>query len=1181
LRIEALHLIAYGPFTEKTLDFSFSSATSGDFHLVYGPNEAGKSSALRALRALLYGIPERSPDGFLHPYPRMRVGGTLCSKSGSRLSIVRRKGRARTLRDADDRSVVEESALSALLGGVDADLFSTMYGIGYEDLVAGGREIVSGGGDLGRLIFSAGSGIARLNEVRSSLGAEADALYKPSGKNPAINAALGELRENEKALRAVQLSGSRWAELDAEHKAAAARRDAVEAELSKHEAERSQLARIQEALPLIARRREILSELAAYSDAVRLPEDFPEVRRERSAAIDAARREADRAERSCAALEAQIQELPRFSAILDAAELVEGFHQQLGSQQKAAADRIKLETRRSALLGEAREILRGLSENLSLDNAETLRVKKERAAAIRRLSSEYEQIAARLDHVREAVPGLRDEIERLRERRSRIPKLKDPEGLNELRAALAEAADYAPLEKQNQKTAAELELQEKSLASRLERLGLSGADSQALERLAAPSLETIHSYESRLDAAERKIAELASQQEAAEEETRRLQARIRAGQMAQAVPSENDLESARAARDTGWQLIREKLAGSEPDAAAVDRYLALAPEAEGIAHVFEQQMADADALADRLRREADRVAEHARLTADHAAAEARKKEAAKALETAREERGALLQAWQEAWQPVGVPAGSPREMERWVREMNDAKEALAAHEENLGRVRDLAGTISEQKEMLAGRMAALENQSPAVSPPDPPLARLIRRARDFLDAEQSRKTEAEQLDAEIAARRRELSGLQARQTAAETDLSRWRREWEAAVAPLGLSAEALPQEAAEVLEEVRSLFEKLKEADVLLQRIRGIDRDSEEFSRGVADLAAAVSPDLCEKPARDIAVSLHQRLTRAREAQTRRTELEKQLENERENLAKARREAEEIDARLARMCEEAGCASIRDLPEAEERSRRRGELEAARKTVEERILSFSAGDTVEAFVQAAAEVDPDSIGPELERLGEAIAALAAEKNELAERIGSLRNELGRMDGSAAAAELAEKRQAILGRLDPQVRRYARTRLAAHILDRAIERFRDKNQGPMLTRAASLFSEITCGAFSGVRAEIDENGRPVITGVRAGSGEAVPVSGMSDGTADQLYLALRLAGLETAIRKAEPLPFIVDDILVQFDNDRAAAALEALVDLSSRTQVIFFTHHHHLAELARTRLSENAPVFHEL
>ena len=82
-----------------------------------------------------------------------------------------------------------------------------------------------------------------------------------------------------------------------------------------------------------------------------------------------------------------------------------------------------------------------------------------------------------------------------------------------------------------------------------------------------------------------------------------------------------------------------------------------------------------------------------------------------------------------------------------------------------------------------------------------------------------------------------------------------------------------------------------------------------------------------------------------------------------------------------------------------------------------------------------------------------------------------------------------------------------------------------------------------------------------------SGESVGVEGMSDGTRDQLYLALRLATLEKHLAANEPMPFILDDILINFDDARSKATLEVLAKLSAQTQVIFFTHHTHLIEIA--------------
>ena len=84
-------------------------------------------------------------------------------------------------------------------------------------------------------------------------------------------------------------------------------------------------------------------------------------------------------------------------------------------------------------------------------------------------------------------------------------------------------------------------------------------------------------------------------------------------------------------------------------------------------------------------------------------------------------------------------------------------------------------------------------------------------------------------------------------------------------------------------------------------------------------------------------------------------------------------------------------------------------------------------------------------------------------------------------------------------------------------------------------------------------------------IRAGGGR-VDVAGLSEGARDQLFLALRLALLER--RSGEPLPFIGDDILASFDDERTRATLALLADYGRRRQAILFTHHRHVADLAR-------------
>ena len=86
-----------------------------------------------------------------------------------------------------------------------------------------------------------------------------------------------------------------------------------------------------------------------------------------------------------------------------------------------------------------------------------------------------------------------------------------------------------------------------------------------------------------------------------------------------------------------------------------------------------------------------------------------------------------------------------------------------------------------------------------------------------------------------------------------------------------------------------------------------------------------------------------------------------------------------------------------------------------------------------------------------------------------------------------------------------------------------------------------------------------------------------MSGMSSGTADQLYLALRVAAIEDYLDRSDALPFIADDLFVNFDDRRAGAGFRALGELARKTQVLFFTHHAHLLDIAREALGGSLSV----
>ena len=87
--------------------------------------------------------------------------------------------------------------------------------------------------------------------------------------------------------------------------------------------------------------------------------------------------------------------------------------------------------------------------------------------------------------------------------------------------------------------------------------------------------------------------------------------------------------------------------------------------------------------------------------------------------------------------------------------------------------------------------------------------------------------------------------------------------------------------------------------------------------------------------------------------------------------------------------------------------------------------------------------------------------------------------------------------------------------------------------------------------------------------------------MSDGTRDQLFLALRLAYIENYCENTAVCPVILDDVLMAFDDARTCATLSALQELSRKTQVVVFTHHEHHVALANAVLGEGGYQMHDL
>ncbi|WP_331290025.1 MULTISPECIES: hypothetical protein [Methylobacterium] len=240
-------------------------------------------------------------------------------------------------------------------------------------------------------------------------------------------------------------------------------------------------------------------------------------------------------------------------------------------------------------------------------------------------------------------------------------------------------------------------------------------------------------------------------------------------------------------------------------------------------------------------------------------------------------------------------------------------------------------------------------------------------------------------------------------------------------------------------------------------------------------------------------------------------------------------------------------------------------------------LAGAADGLPEGELRAGLEtLSPEAIEAELARLV-LEAEEQAERGQVifADRDRAERRRAELEGGTGAELALAE-RKAAEADLQAAARSWAVLRLAGLMLGQAVARHRAGQQDPLVARAGALFCALTGGAFSGLAQIYDEADTPKLAGQRAGGG-TVAIEGMSEGTRDQLYLALRLAYLEDYAGRAEPAPFIGDDLFSTFDETRTGYGLDALAAIGTRVQPILFTHHRHVADIARDRLGESVDV----
>ncbi|MBV9999506.1 MAG: AAA family ATPase [Verrucomicrobia bacterium] len=1167
MRIVALEFVAFGCLSNVRL--RFGDGEKENFHLIYGENEAGKSTALRGLTNLFYGIPARTADVFRHKGRDLRIRAELLSSSGARLTIVRRKGQQKTLLDGDDQPL-PDSTLGEMLGGISEEAFTSVHRLDHEALVRGGEDLREGRGDLAESLFQAGAGVTGLHKVLRELEGQAEAIFKPRGRQPLINGAIERYQQARKQSREWSVRPSDWAKKQEAGAELEAELEQRQGELRRMRAEQKRLERLQFAWPPAARLREVRSELSALGTVVPLPESAARERAEAERTLrDASARVAE-AGREARRLETEIAGVHAPEALIVQAAAITALNQRLGAFRQAVADLPTLRTRESRDRDEAGAILQDLKARLNGEAIAKLDLSAIERDRIESLANRYPALIQRMQDAAERAGTAGEELAQSRDLLNATPAALDPA---HLRQVVTRAQKGGDLEAQLREARTRLQTLQQQAELQISRLGRWNGTGPDLARLPLPSIETVDRFE--LEFAEAGEALKAAEQQLKElqEMVRETDARIQAVQLRGEVPTERELELKRDRRDRTWQQVRRAWLGSAGDDSAEHRF----QPGKSLVEAYEHAVAEADAAADRLRREAGRAAQLAQLLALREETEERLLDASRDVELLLYRKGVLTGQWETAWSPSAIQPAPPREMRAWLGRCAEVLRVLDVCGTEAGAVQRLEELADRHSAEIRDALATLG----APAAPGAGLAALIDCGRELLSHLEQARTRREALAAEVQRRTREFDKAEREKVQTAERIAGWQEQWNAAVAVLG-PAEKL--DAAQALAMVRRIdvyHQKAKDAEQRLAQIAALESMVVRFEKDVTDLVPAVAADLHGVPADQAAAGLQSRLMQAQRDAERRKALEEQLAQAQATIEQSQAEVRRATSDLDSLLQQAQCADRDELVAMEQRAARARQLTSEAEQLVHTLVPLSGGTPLEDFLAELAEVNPGRLAAEAEALTAGIAEQEAAIGKLQTAGGKFQTELEAMDGSERAAEAAGKAQQAAAQIESLSARYLRLRLACSILRQQIEIYREENQGPVIRRASELFPKLTRHSFASLKTGFDEKDRPVLLGVRPHD-EEVMVAGMSEGTRDQLYLALRLASLERQLEEsAEPIPFVADDIFISFDNDRARDAFRVLAELCPKTQVLFFTHHAHLIELAREAVPPDLLQVHRL
>ncbi len=1189
MRISVLDIPAFGPFTDFRHEFTRNSDT--DFHIFLGNNESGKSSLLRAISDLLYGIPQRTPENFRHDYRKLLLQAELYNSRNERLSIKRRKAKADNQLTTEDGAPLSQEQLSAFMGNLSRDNFQSLFGLGAEELQQGNDLLLSTHGALAETIAAASSGSLHLSHAVQSLLQQSEKIYKRNG-----NSQLRDIRKNIKDLeiqmRTAVTRPQAWNDLNQQLTTVQNRQELIRKELEELDQAINHTDRMKQGIELVGQLNRRQRELDELGLPAKLVSGFAKNLTPSLANWQTANNAKATAEKRVDRLKSDLEQLDYRKDVIAAEEAIDQVNANLNIYKDRVEQAVELRHVLSSRKLKLDTELRKFSDKEDSEGIGAIRLSSaqelncsEKYSLYSELIEESEILEKEIDSVRAQLLELQSQYagESSESGETDASAGINADFLNTLNTGIETGHQQLPIAKKLPLLEDELDRKATELDLLISRLSME-TRLDDVRGAAVPRRETLNEYRDKFENQSRQKEKLQSESVELDYEISKIETELASLLGERVLPSRKSLQSARDYRDQLWGEFN----GTETTESGSKKQ-----GSKNLVSAIDKAIIRADGVADELIFNAQLVAETDQ-----------KKESIKLLKSKRsnvqaqqeqliEQEQAIKLDWKGVWSGIKSNPESPASMLDWYDDWQKACQAMAELEKQRQLYQQQISSVSESSK----RLSAIPGLLPSSETGKVNNEHDAKFLEALINAASNKKKKIDESQGAIQRTlelqnqyKEKLTRLNSAKDKLDIRCVSAEQEMVIAFADIGINVKRIWTEhtksgykdktpplsatsAQRLLEDRCKLLDSWGEFERDEKHLQQLDALIAEYQKEVGNLAEKFHI----KQNLDNTELLCNQLVQLRREQRSIFEKRQNLENEFSKdtrlLSESADELQRNSDLLADFLVMFGVNSPTDLLAMQSKFVEADGLMNEIRVIKDNLSVVSAASDLQAFIAEVLSHDPD-------RLVATGAGLKSKKLELVEENESLiankallqkqLDEVHETHGSGADIRqnlelaLVEQRQAIL--------EFVKTRLVADMLKQTLEDYRDKNEGPLINDASSMFKRLTCNIYERIALAYTDDEQPYIKGERA-NGEQVQVDAMSDGTRDQLYLSMRLAALKMRLNAHEPMPLIVDDLLITFDDVRTEAAMDVLLDISNQTQVILFTHHARVADVANSKLSE--------